>query len=248
MRFSTLKRTAAVFAVTVTLAFAGLIGQAHALLFSPGDAVLVIYGNDNQGYLNLGNWNTLKASGGSFDVSSILNTAGVSGANTIQYTIVGNGPPGPLPMFFGNDVDISSWTTAQKNAVFPNTYNTPLVNWRGQLTTANDASRQIYAAADPFLSFDQYLNTLHDNTLAGSIPSPRRGSTDIDQILHLLERTGAAATLAEVNTAFLNSTTKFFTIGGAAPVVPVPAAAVLFATGMIGLVGLARRSMGLSRV
>src|SRR5262245_33555189 len=43
---------------------------AHALVYSPGDAVLVIYGNDNEGYLNLGNWNTVKVSGGSFDVSS----------------------------------------------------------------------------------------------------------------------------------------------------------------------------------
>src|SRR5262245_41488415 len=244
MRFSTLKRTAAVFAVTATLAFAGLIGQAHALLFSPGDAVLVIYGNDNQGYLNLGNWNTLKASGGSFDVSSILNTAGVSGANTIQYTLVGMPTSGSLPMFFGNDVDISSWTSGQKSAVFPNTYNSALTQWRGQLTTANDASRQIYAASDPLLSFDKYLNTLGDNTLGGSIPSSRRGSSDIDTTLYLLERTGIASTLAGITTGLLDSVAKTFTIVGTA--VPVPAAAVLFASGMIGLVGLARRSMGLS--
>jgi hypothetical protein len=38
------------------------------------------------------------------------------------------------------------------------------------------------------------------------------------------------------------------TIGGGQPApIPVPAAAVLFATGMIGLVGFARRSMGLSQ-
>jgi hypothetical protein len=125
-----------------------------------------------------------------------------------------------------------------------NAYNTANTNWRGQLTTAADPTRKIYAAADPLLAFSLYFGTTDS---LGGLTSVR-GSSDIDSILHLLERTGVASTLAGVTTAFLNSSTQLLTIGGGQPApIPVPAAAVLFATGMIGLVGFARRSIGLSR-
>lgn len=235
---SILKRTAV--AAVAAAALTGTVTPASALVFNPGDAVLVIYGNSQEGYLNLGNWNTLRTSGGTFNVSSILGAAGITGANPVEYTIVGNS--GALtPMWFGNNVDISSWSTTQKNGVLPNTYNTALTNWRGQLTNAADPSRQIYAASDA-LSFNTYLDSGDTDTLNGSIPGSRRASTDIDQILYLLERTGAAGTLAGVQTAFLNSLTGQLIVGNAAPV-PVPAAAVLFASGLVGLVGLARRTM-----
>ena len=108
-------------------------------------------------------------------------------------------------------------------------------------SAVNDAARQIYSAADATLSFHQYLNISNTDTLGGTL-NGRRGSSDIDQTLYLLERTGAAGTLAAATTGFLNSLTGQFVVGNAAPV-PVPAAAVLFASGIVGLVGLARRQM-----
>jgi hypothetical protein len=227
----------------VALAAVSVSVPAHALVYNTGDAVLVIYGNEQQGYLNLGNWDTLKTTGGSFNVADILNTAGVSGANAIEYTIVGNSGA-QTPMWFGSNQAIGDWTSTQKNLLNTNAYNTGNTNWRGQLTTAADPTRKIYAAADPLLAFSLYFGTTDS---LGGLTSVR-GSSDIDSLLNLLERTGAATTLAGVTTAFLNSTTKLLTIGGGQPApIPVPAAAVLFATGMIGLVGFARRSMGLSR-
>jgi hypothetical protein len=217
------------------------VTPANALVFAPGDAVLVIHGNAQEGYVNLGSWNTIKVSGGVWDVSSILNTAGVSGGNTIRYVLVGNGGTN-TPMWFGNNADISAWTSTQKNQLNVSAYNNALTNWAGQLGVAADPSRQIYSASDP-LSFNTYFDVADSDTLAGTIPNGRRGASDIDQILYLLERTGVASTLAGVNTGILNSVAKTFTIGQVAPV-PVPAAAVLFATGMVGLVGFARRSMG----
>lgn len=227
----------------VALAAVSVSVPAHALVYNTGEAVLVIYGNEQQGYLNLGNWDTLKTTGGSFPVADILNTAGVSGANPIEYTIVGNS--GALtPMWFGSNQAIGDWTSTQKTLLNTNAYNTANTNWRGQLTTAADPTRKIYAAADPLLAFSLYFG---DTDSLGGLSSVR-GSSDIDSILHLLERTGVASTLAGVTTAFLNSSTKLLTIGGGEPApIPIPAAAVLFATGMIGLVGFARRSMGLSR-
>jgi hypothetical protein len=184
--------------------------------------------------------------GGSWDVSGILNSAGVSGMNTIEYTVVGNFGTGTLtpsaPMFFGSDADISSWSSTQKNQVLPITYNTNLTNWRGPLTQANDPSRTIYAKADPLLSYSLYLDPGGTDTFNGSIPGSRRGSADINNVLYLLERTGAASTLAGITTAMLSSQTGMFTVQA----IPIPAAAVLFATGLIGLVGVARRAKGLA--
>jgi len=89
--------TQAITVAAVALAAVSVSVPAHALVYNTGDAVLVIYGNEQQGYLNLGNWDTLKTAGGSFDVADILNTAGVSGVNPIEYTIVGNsGAPTPM--------------------------------------------------------------------------------------------------------------------------------------------------------
>jgi hypothetical protein len=248
MRLTTFKRTVMAIAVAVGAAVVvvGMPSKADALVVAPGDAVLVIYGNDQQGYLNLGSWNTLKANGGSFPVSGILNTPGVSGMNTIEYTVVGNFGTGTLtpsaPMFFGTDTEISNWSVPNKNGVLPVTYNTNLTNWGGPLTQANDPTRTIYSKTDPTLSFSKYLDPLENDTLGGSIP--RRGSADINNVLYLLERTGAASTLAGITTAMLSSQTGLFTVGTVP--IPVPAAAVLFATGLIGLVGVARRAKGLA--
>ncbi len=228
------------------LAVAGLGGvpqQAQALTFNTGDAVLVIYGNDNQGYLNLGNWNTLKTTGASIDVSGILGAGGVSGANPIEYTVLGN--VGALtPLWFGNSVDISSWSATNKNQTLPNPFNTALTNWRGQLTNANIAdptqsARTIYSSSDGLLAYTTYFGTT--DTYAGAL-NGRRGSTDIDNVLFMLERTGAATTLAGVTTAFLNSQNGLFTMSPVSAV-PIPAAAVLFGTGVIGLIGIARRKL-----
>ena len=118
---SILKRTA--MAAVAAAALTGVVTPANALVFNAGDAVLVIYGNNNEGYLNLGNWNTLKTTGGTFDVSGILSAAGISGGNQIQYTVVGNSGAN-VPMWFGNSVDIGTWTPTNKNTLNVNTYNT----------------------------------------------------------------------------------------------------------------------------
>lgn len=224
------------------LAVAGLGGipqQAQALTFGAGDAVLVLYGNNTEYVKNLGSFSSLLTNGVDLDLSSILPTLLVNTpdpVNPIEYTIVGSNSP--TSIFFGNSFAASTWSTAQKNAVLVNTYTGALNNWSGPLGLAADPARTLYPETDP-LAFSPNLNGANSDTLGGSIPSTRRGSADIGTILQLLQRDGNAASLATVGTAFLNQANGHFVVSA----VPVPAAVVLFATGVIGLVGLARRRM-----
>jgi len=227
---SVIKRLAV--AAVAAAAMTGPMTAAHALQFNSGDAVLVLYGNNTEYVQNLGSFSTLVSSGVDLDLSSIMSSVG--GTNAIKYTIVGNTGSS---IFFGNSVQVGSWTSTNKNQIVPGTYTTSLTNWSGQLG-ANSDGRSLIPKADG-LSFTSFLNPAGTDTLAGSIPGARRGSADIDSILYLLERQnpGAATTLAQVGTAFLSSANGHFVIS----TVPVPAAVVLFATGMVGLVGMARR-------
>ena len=228
------------------LAVAGLGGmtqQAQALTFGAGDAVLVLYGNNTEYVKNLGSFSSLLSTGIDLDLSGVigqLTPNGVGGANPIEYTIVGNNSA--TSIFFGNSFAASTWSTAQKNAVSVTTYNGALVNWSGPLGLAADPARTLYASTDG-LSFSTNLNGAGNDSLGGSIPGTRRGSADIGTILQLLQRDGAAASLATVGTAFLNQANGHFVVSA----VPVPSAVVLFATGVIGLVGLARRRMSGAR-
>ena len=241
MRLKTVQRTwtamataPAVAAVLAVAALAGPLTAAHALQFGTGDAVLVLYGNNTEYVQNLGNFSTLLSTGTDINLSTILGNSNVASPNTIQYTIVGNTS---TQFFFGDGTQRSTWSSTNLNQVVPTNYNTALAGWSGQLANAGDA-RSLIPASDG-LSFSSNLDPAGKGTLGGSIPGTRPAFATIDSTLYLLQRdnTGAASTLAQVGTAFLSSQTGHFVISA----VPVPAAAVLFATGMIGLVGVARR-------
>jgi hypothetical protein len=234
---SSLKR-AAMAAVTVG-ALSSIGTVAHALVFNPGDAVLVVHGNTQEGYVNLGRWDTVRTTGGTWDVSDILATPGISGTNPIRYTVVGNS--GSLvPAWFGANRPVEEWTTTQRNRHLPNPYNTALINWAGQLRVANDPGRRIYATSDPLLAFHLYLDPGDNDTLAGSMPVGIRGGVNLGDLLYLIERPGGPATMWTAGTAFLNSQTGQFRVQP----IPVPAALILFGSGLVGLAGMARRTMG----
>ena len=231
MKYQSMMKRLAVVAVAAA-ALTGSVTAAQALQFNSGDAVLTVYGNNTEYAVNLGSFSTLLSTGIDLDLSSFLPLIG--GSNTLKYTIVGNTAS---TIFFGDTFAASAWTATQKNQVLPNTYNSALVNWSGPLGSAGD-TRSLFPVNDA-LSFSSNLNPSGADTLGGSIPAARRGSADVDTILNLLQRpiSGAGSTLVTVGTAFLNSANGHFVVSA----VPVPAAVVLFATGVIGLVGIARR-------
>jgi hypothetical protein len=224
-------------AAVAAAALAGPATAAHALQFASGDLVLAVYGNGTEYVANLGTISNVLSKGVDVNLGSILTTitpGGVAGANPIKYTVFGYSG---TAITFGDSAPIASWTTTQKNQILPATLINAMSLWGSELVTAADA-RTLFPATDN-LSFSTNLNAANSDTLGGSISSAHVAAVTIDSVLNLLQRTGGATTLAQVGTAMLSSSTGHFVISA----VPVPAAVVLFATGLIGLVGLARRRM-----
>jgi hypothetical protein len=219
-------------------ALAGPVTAAHALQFSQGDAVLAVYGNSTEYLANLGTISNLVTNGASLDLSSIMGSVG--GTNPIRYTLFGFSDPNTL--FFGDGSTASSFTTSQKNTSLPASVVSALQGYSGALVNAADA-RNLFPLADA-LSFTSNLNPDSSNTFGGNISSAHPAVASIDHILNLLTAndpgTGIIG-LSQVATALLSSSNGSFVVSVSA--VPVPAAVVLFATGVIGLVGLARRRM-----
>jgi hypothetical protein len=219
----------AVAAVAAT-ALAGPVTAAHALQFNQGDAVLAVYGNTQEYVANLGSISNLITNGVDHNLSGVLTTIGPT--SSLKYTVFGYQGTG---IFFGNRDDSNSFTTQQKNQVLPNTLISALSNWSGTLAATSNAAN-IFTATDP-LSFSSNLNVSLNDSLGGSIPAASHpGASSFNTTLNLLQRTGAAATLTTVGTAFLGTDGHFVVSA-----VPLPAAAVLFATGVVGLIGVARR-------
>ena len=229
-------------AAVAAAALAGPVTAAHALQFSAGDAVLAVYGNGTEYVKNLGTISNLIANGVDVD----LNLGGVLTAigptSSLKYTVFGfTGSGLTATMFFGDSAPIGSWTTPQKNQNLPATLSNALIGYSGALGAAADV-RNLFPQNDG-LSFSTNLNAAGSDTLGGSISSAHPAVANIDTVLNLLQRTGGATTLAQVGTGFLSSANGHFVVSA----VPVPAAVVLFATGVIGLVGLARRKMSGAR-
>ena len=238
-RSATMK--ALVAAIAVALAgVGGFTAPAQAVQFSAGDAVLVLYGNNTEYYHNLGNANTVFSSGTSLNLSSVMSAVG--GALPVEYTIVGiNGSftTGATDIFAGSSISASNtsasgWTTTRRNQIVPSSYFNAVVNWQGQVSTITGGFHTL-AASDP-ASFTNAFGT--DDRLASAFPV--RMSSNVDTVLHLIGRpfAGTGLPLTNLGTALLTAGGQF----SVAPV-PVPAAAVLFATGIVGLIGVARRRL-----
>jgi hypothetical protein len=228
-------------AAVAAAALIGPVTSVQAMTFNVGDAVLTVYGNGTEYSTDLGNFSTLLSTGVDLNLSSFLSQnspTGVNGANTIKYTLVGyTGPNSTDSFFFGDGTQRSSWSTAQLNGVSGSTIQSGVSAY--QTAVAGTGSQNLFAASDP-ASFSTNMDPAGSGSLGGGVPSTRPAFSLIDSTLFLLQRQVSGApnnSLTQVGTALLNSQTGHFVISA----VPVPAAVVLFATGVIGLIGVARR-------
>jgi len=230
MKVRGIKRMMMAAALAVATAVAG---QAQAFTFGEGDLVLAIYGNNAEALYNLGNYNTLLANNAStsIDVSAGL-TAAQIGTNQVRYTV------------FGWDVSVPAGQVHAATAFSPAQITGPLdltsqlnpaFAWSGNSTfTGNTIARS------DSRSFTQNLNVSGDGKLSGAWPVAMQGS--LDQVLNIMRGDVETNTFTQVGRVLLTAG-GLLTIGNPGPsAVPLPAGVVLFGTGLIGLVGIARRS------
>lgn len=223
-------------ALAVATAVSGLAGQAQAFTFANQDLVLAIYGNNTEALVNLGNMNTILAPGGSgitnLNVSAELAAASV-GVNPVFYTV------------FAHDFNV--------NTVIAATASDPS-SITGQLGLGTQAGLSIGMSFLPSFdstnlvpkadlqSFTSNLNQSGNGSMGGTWPVAMQGS--VDQILNVLLGDGNTQTFTQVGRVLLTAG-GLLTIGNPGPsAVPLPAGVVLFGTGLVGLIGIARRSFG----
>ncbi len=236
MKLTGWKRTAAAVAVAV----AGLGGEAQALEFGNGDLMLAIYGNNTEYLRNLGQVSTLFSSGPSvqFNIGASDLTA-VSGTNPVKFALYGFDASTASPLLFASSRKaLADYTATQLSQVSVSTSLIPATLQSGQL--AGDGLTTQLLPASNANSFTSLFGT--SGTLAGGFPVSTEGT--LGSLLHLLQgdfNTNALSTIGHAILA-LDGSTLTITAGVPAPV-PVPAAVILFGSGLIGIVGIARRSM-----
>lgn len=235
MRLTAFKRTIMTSALAIATVVAGAAGQAQAFLFGDGDLVLAIYGNNTEALYNLGNASAILAPGGAGivnrDVSAGLAAAGV-GTNPVRYTVFG-GDSTTMSVLAGTSFASGS---INPNLVALTNQLNPMFAMMPQATFAGDT-----IAKSDARSFSSNLDQAGTGMMMGAWPVAMRG--DVDQIINIMNGDVNTNTFTQVGRVLLTST-GLLTVGNPGPLsaVPLPAGVVLFGSGLIGLIGIARRS------
>jgi hypothetical protein len=236
MKVRSVKHMMVAAALTVSTAIAGMVGQAQAFSFGQNDLVLAIYGNNTEALYNLGDFNTRLGSGATFslDVSAGISAASV-GANPVKWTV------------FGWDVTLPAGQVHAATTFAPGQVQPPgtLLDLTSQLNPAlawssnSDFTGDTIAKAD-IKSFSSNLNQDGSGKLGGAWPVAMQG--ELGQFMNILRGDVENNTFSAVGRVLL-AANGLLTIGNPGPnPVPLPAGVVLFGSGLIGLIGVARRS------
>lgn len=229
---STVRRfTASAVLSAAMVAGGGFSAPAHALDVNFGDLVFAMFGNATEYFKVLGPSSDLVNKGTfEFDVSSAL--PAVQGANNVRWTLFSNDDQGG--MLTASSKPLDKWTPneqAATSSVFA--INSGLF-WTSQAPITLPAGTETTVVSTDPMSFTSTFFT--DGTMAGSFPVGQEGQ--LGSLLHLI------ASDFNSPTSFNPMGTAMLTANGLLTVqpIPLPAAAWLFGTGLIGLAGLARRS------
>lgn len=238
-----MKRTiAAVFALAV-MASVSFTGKAEAIEIGSGDLALVLYGNGTEFYRNLGQSSSLLAPGATndFTIDSSTLTA-VGGSNPVRWAVVG--------FTFDNDGNAVNLNTTL-NPIAPSQLGAVQINfgwdslaiWSAQ-NGGDGLSQELLPAGDPF-SFSNQVDPAGTGSLNGAFPVSTTGG--FGSTLNLIEgdyNTNAITTVGSASFSLLSGNALLTVSGVTAPApVPLPAAVVLFGTGLVSLIGLARRRL-----
>ena len=252
------KRKAKILVVVLaaTMGIGGLATEARAFLINSGDLVLAVYGNNQEYYQNLGSAAAALTPGGNVSFNLNQSTlsqnlmATLSGApgNPVAWTLVRTtfGTNIPAPSLFMN---AGSQLTAQETLDAGNSFSVSQASgairtWISALSPiSSPLANQILLLANDPASFTSTMG------LGGSLAGTFTGfgmEGSLGNTLTILQGVVAGNAISDAGRAILMADGQFALCGGAgctpAPV-PVPAAAVLFATGLIGMVGIVRRKL-----
>lgn len=241
--------------VAVVVELSGLATGAQAFEFNSGDFVLAIYGNSQEYYRNLGPAANLLVPGAqnTFDLSAspLAPLSATAGNEPIQWTVLSGQGTTQLNTFTNV---ASQQTSAQiiasgsNNGVVP--ANTNITSWRNTIGPATGPGSEIVLnAVDPASFTTRFgINGTLGNTFTGG---GLQGS--LDSVLFLIQGQARTAggdlnVLSDVGRVMLALNGQLNICGGAGctpAVIPIPAGIILFGTGLIGLVGIARRKLTL---
>jgi hypothetical protein len=262
-----MKKAVLALAGAAVLVTGGLSQPAQAFNFQQGDLFLAIYGNRTSGegteaLINLTdftgantgpNMNTLATNPGAtftFDLSAYLNAAGIIDTNPaspqwpVRFTVVGiqaDPNSGGSSIYAGSSSNlVGTVQGAIGNA------QTGLSNYINGATDTNSPNL-IQGQNGAILPFNN-ANAFSQRTgtaerIFGSFNSPM--AANLDQLLYIVKGDTELIDdpLLARGQAMLSANGLFQITGGQLAAIPVPAAVVLFGTGLIGLVGMARRNL-----
>ena len=252
MRITMLKRAVMATALATATAVAGVAGPAQAFTFGNGDLVLAIYGGNTEALINL------SAPGLGFGSAATILTQGGAGISNLNVSAelaaatVGTDPTGTA----------TDGTPTLHYTLFEHDFNTNTViaatnadpaSITGTLGLSTQLNASIGMSFLPSVdstnlvpksnaqSFFNNLNQSGSGTMGGSWPVAMQGLSG--QVLNVLQGDANTSTFTQVGRVLL-SADGLLTVGNPGPAaVPLPAAVWLFGSGLIGLVGIARRAM-----
>lgn len=214
--------------------------DAKALQFNTGDLMLALYANGQEYYRNLGPASTVLAGPFSVDIStSSLNPLSVTaGAEPVRWSLLSTQGTTQFNTFINT---ASQFTSAEINAAGTNqgivAVNSNMAGWRNALGLATGPGTEAVLAASNPASFSSNFGV--GGTLGGNFTGAGQQGL-FDETLTIVMGQARVGTefnlLSDVGRAVLASN-GLLTITP----VPIPAAVILFGTGLIGLAGIARR-------